>query len=310
MFNYAPAWSFVCDGNFSHGLRCYEDDTIGLYETGLADSCDYRHHFLQDLMTVREVFDFEVGDVFHSRGEADDQTQNAERITIKDKYYSPSGDTLFYVQFHDSYLTTLVDDAPYLEYHYFKQTDTVFYTDLDTTLVFYDTGCQTDFSYYYSKDLCDSLINSCTKFTAPESEDEMVSNRYGRGLGKVYNFKLDAETQSILEKDYLFYYKKGSGYCGIPDTTVSVGEHYSPEFEIVLFPNPTHRYLNVQYDKANLTIEAIQLFDLSGRALNIIHHDDQIDLGNLPKGIYFIHLKSEDGQTITRKVIKKRKMAD
>jgi hypothetical protein len=43
MFNFAYQWAFACDGNFSGGLRCYEDSVIGLYETGLADSCTYVH---------------------------------------------------------------------------------------------------------------------------------------------------------------------------------------------------------------------------------------------------------------------------
>lgn len=41
MFNFAYQWAFGCDGNFSGGLRCYEDSVVGLYETGLADSCTY-----------------------------------------------------------------------------------------------------------------------------------------------------------------------------------------------------------------------------------------------------------------------------
>jgi len=29
----------ACDGNYSMGLRCYEDSYLGFYETGIADSC-------------------------------------------------------------------------------------------------------------------------------------------------------------------------------------------------------------------------------------------------------------------------------
>jgi len=306
MFNYAPVWSFTCDGNYTNGLRCYEDTIVGLHETGLAESCDYRHHFLQDLMTVREVFDFEVGDIFHFRGEADDQLPNADRITIMDKYFSADADTLFYIRFHDSYYAEEIMDPPFLEYHYLKETDTVFYTDLDTTLMFYDRGCQTDFSYYYSKDLCDSLINSCTRFAGPESEDEMFSNRYGRGLGKVYSFKLDVATQSVLEKNYLFYFKKSSGHCGIPDTIVSIGDFYSTENQLILFPNPTNRYLTVQSADRDLIIERVQLFDLAGRELKINVNDKQIDLRDLPKGMYLIRLKLSGWQIVIQKVVLKR----
>lgn len=41
MFNYYQDLLFTCDMNWSAGLRCYEDSLIGLYETGIADSCEY-----------------------------------------------------------------------------------------------------------------------------------------------------------------------------------------------------------------------------------------------------------------------------
>jgi len=41
MFNFWPSTYQVCDGNGSTGLRCYEDLTLGLYDTGIAESCTY-----------------------------------------------------------------------------------------------------------------------------------------------------------------------------------------------------------------------------------------------------------------------------
>jgi hypothetical protein len=40
MFNWNPMSHIICDMNSSEGLRCYEDGNLGLYSTGLADSCD------------------------------------------------------------------------------------------------------------------------------------------------------------------------------------------------------------------------------------------------------------------------------
>ena len=41
MFNWYP-WSMIaCDENMTDGLRCYQDSEIGLYSTGIVDSCDY-----------------------------------------------------------------------------------------------------------------------------------------------------------------------------------------------------------------------------------------------------------------------------
>jgi Secretion system C-terminal sorting domain len=43
MFNWYP-WSMIaCDANYTTGLRCYQDSQIGLYSTGIVDSCDYTY---------------------------------------------------------------------------------------------------------------------------------------------------------------------------------------------------------------------------------------------------------------------------
>lgn len=41
MFNWYPWSQIVCDANWTDGLRCYQDAEIGLYSTGIVDSCDY-----------------------------------------------------------------------------------------------------------------------------------------------------------------------------------------------------------------------------------------------------------------------------
>jgi hypothetical protein len=40
LFNIVPLSARACDGNYSKGLRCYEDNILGLYSTGIADSCN------------------------------------------------------------------------------------------------------------------------------------------------------------------------------------------------------------------------------------------------------------------------------
>lgn len=41
LFNYYFDLLGVCDFNTSGGLRCYEDSLLGLYETGIVDSCEH-----------------------------------------------------------------------------------------------------------------------------------------------------------------------------------------------------------------------------------------------------------------------------
>jgi len=45
LFNFFPELGLACDGNYSEGLRCYEDEELGLYSTGIADSCTYIYHW-------------------------------------------------------------------------------------------------------------------------------------------------------------------------------------------------------------------------------------------------------------------------
>lgn len=47
MFNYYPSASVACDGNYSAGLRCYQDSELGFYSTGIADSCDYIYIYME-----------------------------------------------------------------------------------------------------------------------------------------------------------------------------------------------------------------------------------------------------------------------
>jgi len=44
LFNFHDFSSgIVCDGNYSEGLRCYEDPDFGHYSTGIADSCKFEY---------------------------------------------------------------------------------------------------------------------------------------------------------------------------------------------------------------------------------------------------------------------------
>lgn len=44
--DYMFPWSlWFCDDNIISGLRCYEDNIIGFYSTGIVDSCNYTYHW-------------------------------------------------------------------------------------------------------------------------------------------------------------------------------------------------------------------------------------------------------------------------
>ncbi len=57
MFNFFPENALACDDNVSAGLRCYEDGILGLYETGIADSCTYIHEWVGVDQTMKPNLD-------------------------------------------------------------------------------------------------------------------------------------------------------------------------------------------------------------------------------------------------------------
>lgn len=58
MINWYPWSLIVCDLNYSSGLRCYEDNEVGLYSTGTADSCDYSYKWIG--LNDNAVFNYSI----------------------------------------------------------------------------------------------------------------------------------------------------------------------------------------------------------------------------------------------------------
>ena len=78
-----------------------------------------------------------------------------------------------------------------------------------------------------------------------------------------------------------------------------------------IWPNPTNGVVNVQCttDNAQHAFSKWQLFDVFGKCLSNgeLHGDNvRIDLSDYPAGIYFLDLRSADGQSLRAKIIRIR----
>lgn len=73
-----------------------------------------------------------------------------------------------------------------------------------------------------------------------------------------------------------------------------VFEEEIPTFS--LYPNPVDNQLNIAGDLSKLA--EIQVFDLSGKLVYQTLSMQQIDVSNLTRGMYLMHLKSENGASI------------
>ena len=262
----------------------------------------------QDILKIREVFDYEIGDEFqftsstiHYPGEF--IPQNADRIKIIGKYYSSNNDSLFYIRFHDLY-TTILTDSSQLEYHFWTRNDTVYFVNLDSLITSYDTGFQISGDPYIttSIELCDSMIVGYDYWTI---QNDFVINEYGKGLGHTYAF-YKCTQGSYTRKDKLFYYKKGGIACGIPDlTTVGIEEPLKVLEDFFIYPNPvestftlqnTSQQHNFQCNLHNSFGQIIMTMELSGET-------NKINLCHIKRGIYYLSIKT-DNKTSTIKLIK------
>ena len=78
------------------------------------------------------------------------------------------------------------------------------------------------------------------------------------------------------------------------------GANYLPENEFTLSPNPATTILHITTTEKNYQAE---IYDLTGRTYPTIPSKDQIDVSNLPLGIYLLRLKNEKS-SVVKKFIK------
>jgi hypothetical protein len=273
--------------------------------------------YSQDLMTIGEVFDFNIGDKFHYRLPPESVPPAIDRITITGKSYSTDGDTVFYVRYHDSYWTEVDWDTfpPQLLYHFYTETDTVSYTDLDSLISFYDTGFQCDTMYfecdssiYNSTEYCNRLINGYY-VAENEFEPEIYQKEYGRGIGWVWNYYYSSSSlpPGVQWDSRLFYFQKDGIDCGTPDTmTVSTPELESGLDLISIYPNPAHDfiYISIPLKIGEITFT---LTDLSGReilreSLNS-RSNNKIQISSYHPGIYLGIVENGSGIYIEKLII-------
>lgn len=272
--------------------------------------------FSQDLMTVGEVFDFNIGDEFHYHLTPSSVPPAIDRITLTGKFYSEAGDTVFYIRYHDSYWTEVDwDPVPHLIYHFYTKTDTIHYNNLDLPISNYDYGFQCDTSLYvcdtnlyYSVNFCNTLINGYYIETN-DFEPEIYQKEYGQGLGWVWDYYYSTSSlpPGVQWDAYLFYYLKSGIECGTPDTiTVSVPEIYNYQLVYSVAPNPAKDFINLSIPGVAGTV-TLTLTDLAGGTVYFDSFETPLDrsiqLDSFKPGMYLGTLKSSLGISVFKIVI-------
>ncbi|HPE55249.1 MAG TPA: T9SS type A sorting domain-containing protein [Bacteroidales bacterium] len=247
----------------------------------------------QQSLTIAEVYDFEIGDLFHYSFHAQIGQSGMSSVTnieIIERFYSIGNDTVFYIRDVD-YKEITSDNQVWVFSYY---TDTTFYTNLDQLI---NSGLiDTVFSnpeQYNGRSVCqwaDSSMYDATYY------------KWVAGCGMAYQY-YDGWEYGSYTNNSLVYYKKGDEEWGEP-MLVGIGEQSEDFGQFLLFPNPcsigTFHIQTTSDTPCQLTI-----IDASGQIVTsrILISSTSIDASNWPVGIYFVSLSHYNKRIITKLLI-------
>ena len=106
--------------------------------------------------------------------------------------------------------------------------------------------------------------------------------------GEQFTVNLDFQVEEVILDPETWLISKNTSITGIEKAAVS---------DFLIFPNPAGDVLNIQLNN-NKQVAEIQLFNISGKKLKLysqvaIQHR-QIDISNLPAGIYLLQIRFSD----------------
>jgi hypothetical protein len=266
--------------------------------------------------TVREVYDFAVGDTFQYRhysfssGAGLDVT-SYRFIIITGKSVSLNNDSIFYNYKEVGKQTYYGSMTGYTTGYYIYNNQLLTYTNLDSFIIPDPINfncalvCDTTFSApYCPQNMCyDSVYYSnywydSSKINRQERADfEYASDiMYVNGLGIVKDYEASEGYQNDIE---LIYYHKANGELwGIAHYFVIVGIEEKQTINASIFPNPATSQIEISLPADAVTKYQslqFQLYEITGRAVQsqiITSEKTLFTITHLPQGIYYWRLVS------------------
>jgi hypothetical protein len=257
----------------------------------------------QSFLTNAEVYNYEVGDVFQSRGQGFTVWGSSPPAdytdTITAKWVSASQDTLFYALRHWVVIYQMSPDIPPVVE---MSDDTLIVTELDqpaTQFIATDPCPPVLDSMGLDPALCGR--NSWWMFSAGDtctwgytgSSSQVIA-----GCGGPYFSTMD--DQGGGGNYWLTYFHRSGAECGVfHDLPNGMAGHDNPEL-IRVFPNPTSGLIRISDDG----VKELIVQNAIGKVLNIATSGPLVDLGEQPRGIYFVTGNSRAGHRFRARVVK------
>lgn len=258
--------------------------------------------YSQDFPTKGEVYDYDIGDVFHRMDTyswgfytVDYYDSIFWNIEVIDKYFSINEDTVTY-QYYIEKLELYGYEPQNNNYSEYYETNSI--TNLDQVQ---DGDEVIEGGEFYNGR---KTVKENITYGAGTAQEIDRSYRWTVGCGHSYYYRhewrWDTYFTDYLKKE-LVYFKKGDEEWGEEQVILGANEIQSNS-ELLFYPNPTKDKLNIYLPSSSLKANKIQIFNMAGELLlsKEMHSSKlQIDLSLLPNGLYFINQIDESGNIVT-----------
>jgi len=172
--------------------------------------------------------------------------------------------------------------------------------DQDNVVLTWATASEISNNYF-------SIERSTDALNYEEIGKVSSKSQYGNS-NEILNYSfIDNEIQNSL----LYYRLKQYDYDGkfTYSNIISIKLlELNDENSIVLYPNPTKTNISFQFSRSKVSLFNIEIFDILGKYYgnsNLYSFSNQnINLSNLPSGIYFIKFIFDDNNVLVKKIIK------
>jgi len=96
----------------------------------------------------------------------------------------------------------------------------------------------------------------------------------------------------------------GTGYdIGAYESNSTLSTDDISLIDLKIFPNPTSDYFLLTYDKTQISIKTIQLFDIHGKMVKSFKTTDVLNISKIAAGMYFFSIQLADNRYFQKKVL-------
>lgn len=237
----------------------------------------------QNISTVGEIYDFEIGDIFHYEGEYFSAEIVKSINEIIGKYYSVNNDTIYYIWDFQRASCYIGDTT----WNYYSGTETILYTQLDSLIHNGEiTNVFSDPNMYNGR-----LVNVYTP-----CDCEFLY--FVEGCGVAWDYFFDQQSMQTERDMSLVYFKKGEEEWGTPINLYTVIKKVNENSDIYIYPNPVSNNIHIDLASSNTEIDGANIFSITGNLVKTVILENNelniIDISLLENGVYILELYSLD----------------